>query len=100
MADPYYIGEAANILGTASRRFDWNKAADYLERISSGALVRRVGWIADHVKADVPPEAQEDQQGPLDAQTPPSAALRRPFGQRRIAQLEQAQEQARHEWRG
>jgi predicted transcriptional regulator of viral defense system len=52
------VGEAANILGTASRRFDWNKAADYLERIGSGALVRRVGWIADHVKADVPPEAR------------------------------------------
>ena len=36
------VGEAAIILATASRRFDWTKAADYLERIgrqpSCGAL--------------------------------------------------------------
>jgi predicted transcriptional regulator of viral defense system len=44
------VGEAATILATASRRFDWNKAADYLERIGSGALVRRFGWLVDHVK--------------------------------------------------
>lgn len=48
------VGEAATILATASRRFDWNKAADYLERIGSGALVRRFGWLADHVQADIP----------------------------------------------
>jgi predicted transcriptional regulator of viral defense system len=48
------VGEAATILATASRRFDWNKAADYLERIGSGALVRRFGWLVDHVKADIP----------------------------------------------
>ena len=29
------VGEAAIILATASRRFDWTKAADYLERIDS-----------------------------------------------------------------
>jgi predicted transcriptional regulator of viral defense system len=50
------VGEAATILATASRRFDWTKAADYLERIGSGALVRRFGWLVDHVQADVPPE--------------------------------------------
>src|ERR1019366_2255916 len=27
------VGEAATILATASRRFDWSKATDYLERI-------------------------------------------------------------------
>lgn len=48
------VGEAATILATASRRFDWTKAAGYLERIGSGALVRRFGWLADHVRADVP----------------------------------------------
>ena len=53
------VGEAATILATASRRFDWTKAADYLERISSGALVRRFGWLADHVNADIPPEIRE-----------------------------------------
>lgn len=50
------VGEAATILATASRRFDWTKATDYLERIGSGALVRRFGWLADHVQADIPPE--------------------------------------------
>jgi predicted transcriptional regulator of viral defense system len=50
------VGEAATILATASRRFDWTKAADYLERLGSGALVRRFGWLVDHVQADIPPE--------------------------------------------
>jgi predicted transcriptional regulator of viral defense system len=47
------VGEAATILATASRRFDWSKAADYLKRMESGALVRRFGWFSDHVKADI-----------------------------------------------
>jgi predicted transcriptional regulator of viral defense system len=53
------VGEAATVLATAARRFDWNKAAGYLERIGSGALARRVGWLIDYVKADVPPAARE-----------------------------------------
>ncbi len=52
-------GEAAAILATASRRFDWNKAADYLERIGSVALLRRFGWLVDHVKAELPPDVRE-----------------------------------------
>lgn len=52
------VGEAATILATASRRFDWNKAADYLERIGSGALVRRFGWLTDHAKADLPQDVR------------------------------------------
>jgi predicted transcriptional regulator of viral defense system len=52
-------GEAAIILATASRRFDWNKVGDYLERIGSGALVRRFGWLLDHVKAELPQEVRE-----------------------------------------
>jgi predicted transcriptional regulator of viral defense system len=52
------VGEAATILATASRRFDWIKAADHLGRIGSGALVRRFGWLADHVKADLPPDVR------------------------------------------
>ena len=52
------VGEAAIILATASRRFDWNRAAGYLERINSGALARRVGWLTDYVKADIPPDAR------------------------------------------
>ena len=53
------VGEAASILATASRRFDWNKAVGYLERINSGALARRLGWLVDYVKADVPPAARD-----------------------------------------
>src|SRR5580693_899066 len=53
------VGEVATILATASRRFDWNQAADYLERINSGALARRLGWLIDYVKADIPPEARD-----------------------------------------
>ena len=52
-------GEAAHILATASRQFDWAKAATYLERMSSTALVRRFGWVADHVGADVPAAERE-----------------------------------------
>jgi predicted transcriptional regulator of viral defense system len=48
------VGEAASVLATASSRFDWAKAAGYLERIDSTALVRRFGWVMDHVKADMP----------------------------------------------
>jgi predicted transcriptional regulator of viral defense system len=53
------VGEAATILANASRRFDWKKAADYLQRIESAALVRRFGWLADQVKADMPAEVRE-----------------------------------------
>lgn len=52
------VEESATILATASRRFDWHIAADYLHRIGSGALVRRFGWLADHVGADMPPEVR------------------------------------------
>ncbi len=48
------VGEAAYILATASRRLDWEKTMSYLERMASTALVRRFGWLADHVGADVP----------------------------------------------
>jgi predicted transcriptional regulator of viral defense system len=53
------VGEAASILAAASRRFDWPKAADYLKRIDSIALVRRFGWVMDHVKADIPAAVRE-----------------------------------------
>lgn len=53
------VGETAAILATASRRLDWNKTAEYLQRIESGALVRRFGWLADHAKADMPPDIRE-----------------------------------------
>ena len=52
-------GEAAYILATASRRFDWQKGAGYLERIGSRTLVRRFGWLADHAGAAMPPDQRE-----------------------------------------
>ena len=51
-------GEAAVILGTACRRIDWHKAADYLERIGSKTLARRFGWLADHVDASIPDDVR------------------------------------------
>src|SRR6202451_409598 len=53
------VGEAAMIRAPASRRFDWTKAVDYLQRIGSGSLVRRFGWLVDHVAADMQAEIRE-----------------------------------------
>ncbi len=52
-------GEAAYILATASRRFDWAKAVEYLERIGSAPLVRRFGWLADHAGVNIPAGERE-----------------------------------------
>jgi predicted transcriptional regulator of viral defense system len=52
------IGEAATILATATRRYDWNKASDYLAHIDAGALARRFGWLCDYVKAEMPPDVR------------------------------------------
>jgi hypothetical protein len=53
------VGESALILTAASRRFDWPKAVEYLEKINSTALVRRFGWVMDHVKADMIADIRE-----------------------------------------
>ena len=53
------VGETAYILATASPRLDWEKTASYLERMASTALVRRFGWLVDHVGADVPAAERE-----------------------------------------
>jgi predicted transcriptional regulator of viral defense system len=52
------IGEAAAILANASRRFNWAKSVGYIERIGSGALVHRFGWLVDHVQADMPEDVR------------------------------------------
>lgn len=52
------VGESAAILAAASRRCDWGKAVDYLERIGSKPLVQRYGWLVDHVNADIPDDAR------------------------------------------
>jgi predicted transcriptional regulator of viral defense system len=48
------IGEAATVLARACAKLDWNKTAGYLERIDSIALIRKFGWLADHVGAPMP----------------------------------------------
>jgi predicted transcriptional regulator of viral defense system len=53
------VAEAASILAAARRRLDWPKAAEYLERMDSTALVRRFGWVMDHVKGDMPADVRE-----------------------------------------
>jgi predicted transcriptional regulator of viral defense system len=53
------VAEAVSILATANRRFEWPKAAEYLERMDSTALARRFGWVMDHVKADMPADIRE-----------------------------------------
>lgn len=53
------VGESALILAAASRRFDWPKAVEYLEKINSTALVRRFGWVMDHAKADMIADIRE-----------------------------------------
>jgi len=53
------VAEAVFILATASRRLEWQKTAEYLERMDSTALVRRFGWVMDHVKADMPADIRE-----------------------------------------
>lgn len=51
-------GEAATILARACHGIDWGKAASYLERIGSKTLVRRFGWLVDHVGAEFPEDAR------------------------------------------
>jgi predicted transcriptional regulator of viral defense system len=48
------VGEMAQIFATAARRLDWKKASDYLERIGSVSLIRRFGFLVDHVRAEPP----------------------------------------------
>ncbi|MFZ1126546.1 MAG: hypothetical protein WAN59_15535 [Candidatus Baltobacteraceae bacterium] len=64
------IGEAALILGAASNRLDWHRLADYLDRIKSRALTRRVGWYADHVQAEMPSEIRDHLRRDIDAGRP------------------------------
>lgn len=52
-------GEAAYILATASRRLDWQRAGDYLERIGSRSLIQRFGWLVDNVGAEIPAADRE-----------------------------------------
>jgi predicted transcriptional regulator of viral defense system len=48
------VGEVAMIVANASRRFDWPLVVDYVARFRSSPLTHRLGWLLDHVKADVP----------------------------------------------
>ena len=48
------VSDAAYILARASQRMNWEKAIDYLLRMDSVALMRKFGWLTDHVGADIP----------------------------------------------
>jgi len=52
------VAEAASIPARASRRLDWQKAAEYLDRMDSTALLRRFGWVMDHVGAEMPSDVR------------------------------------------
>ncbi|MBN8555437.1 MAG: hypothetical protein J0L93_08335 [Deltaproteobacteria bacterium] len=52
-------GEVAMILATASHRLDWEKTKNYLDQIDSTPLIRRFGWLIDHVGAEMPSEIRE-----------------------------------------
>ncbi len=54
------VGEAAYILARASRKFDWTKLSNYLERMSSIALLRKIGWLFDYIGTEVPYEVREN----------------------------------------
>jgi predicted transcriptional regulator of viral defense system len=53
------IGEMAQIFATAVRRLDWQKALGYLQRLGSVSLMRRFGFLADHVGAEPPGEVHK-----------------------------------------
>ena len=42
----------------ACRRIDWHKAARYLKRMSSRALKRRFGWLAERAGAAIPDDVR------------------------------------------
>jgi predicted transcriptional regulator of viral defense system len=48
------VGEAAYVLGRASKKLDCEEVMEYLRKIDSIALARKVGWLLDHVGADPP----------------------------------------------
>jgi predicted transcriptional regulator of viral defense system len=52
------LAEAAVIVANASRRMEWSKAIENVERIGSRPLVHRFGWLVDHVNADIPEDAR------------------------------------------
>lgn len=53
------LAEAAYIFARACRKASWDRIAGHLRTIDSIALVRKIGWLADHVGAPVPDCARE-----------------------------------------
>ena len=52
------VGEAAYVIGRASRKIDWEKVLSYLMKMDSVALMRKVGWLADYIEAEVSAEVR------------------------------------------
>lgn len=52
-------GEVALIFAVACRSIDWQKSIKYLEKMESKTLARRVGWLTEHVGAELPDDVRE-----------------------------------------
>ena len=50
------VEEVARALVTSDGDVDWNRVTDYLCRFGSGAVVKRLGFLAEHLKLAHPPE--------------------------------------------
>ena len=48
------IAEASAILAKAARRWQWEKAIDYLERLGNTALIQKVGYLCDAAHLALP----------------------------------------------
>jgi predicted transcriptional regulator of viral defense system len=54
------FGEATYIFGRACWKANWDQIFGYLRIIGAAALIRKVGWLADHVGAPVPDYVRTD----------------------------------------
>jgi len=63
------IGEVARALVEGDGDFDWERMTSYLRRFGSGAVVKRLGFLAETLKLQVPPgpEALDEWRGLLTA---------------------------------
>ena len=48
------IAEASAILAKAARRWQWEKAIDYLERLGNTALIQKIGYLCDVAHLGLP----------------------------------------------
>lgn len=49
------VEEVARALFAANGDLDWDRVTDYLDRFGSGAVVKRLGFLVEHLELDHPP---------------------------------------------